>query len=161
MGTPLEDYIDNITSSNKSLVLDQRRLAIGSDNDFSTELRDGIKWLGSVSQQVDDFEEDCIIIPQCYSYYLKLTGAKWNEQGNINWISATVSGENKPLVCHVFHEKIAECLVQMNSPIDGSKFDKKYVGKKRYTFKEVMTVLSAGYTKLTHLGHPGHVMLWR
>ncbi|MBI2380684.1 MAG: hypothetical protein HYV16_08015 [Gammaproteobacteria bacterium] len=161
MPTPLENFIAEAMQSPKTFCLDGRRLAVGTDKAGFSPLLEGVKWVSSVSANVEDLGTEWVMLPLCFSYHLVLTKASWSEEGNLSWIKSTVTGGDAPNLCHVFHDKAAEALDNGSGKCSLERFRSDYRGQRNATFKELEIILAAGYTKVTDVGRPGHAILWR
>ncbi|RUL78764.1 hypothetical protein [Dyella choica] len=163
MPTPLETYIAN---SNVSFWIDGSRLAVGSDNAHDNSLLQGVKWVSHTCAHVyDDDDVDEVgnptqRLPICYAHHLVVTRNGYDEQANLRWIEGVVTGPSPPSLCHVFHDKASEALQLFDGKdCNPEAFQKMYRGKTNTTFKEIMIILKAGYTRVGYLRRKGHVVL--
>jgi hypothetical protein len=163
MATPLENYINEVIKrSDKNFIYDRSTLAIGTDNDYDKSLLGGVKWICNMNENVYDLDESWVKVPLCFSYEIVSKGGNWSEERNLNWINHVTKAEDCPRVCHVFHAKAAETL---NSAIGGNCtpgfFNQNYNGQRNSTFKEVLAVLTNGFTRVTTVNRPNHALLWK
>lgn len=157
--TPLEQYLTELKQSKAAYCIDGTRMAVGTDKSGYSPLLEGIKWICSVNQNVDDL--DYLLVPQCLSHELVRDGGAWSEERNLRWIETVTKGADRPMLCHVFHKQAAEALHAIKGSAAAEAFDHGYLGNRNATFKEVMVLLRAGYTKVTSLHRAEHAVLWR